>query len=168
MRRVSICVAVLLAVGGCGHPSDARLRERFYEHRAELEQLVSMFVADRGLYKVGETFTRPADPSSVGVTRDRVREYRRLCDNAGARYCIEGYDVDASGAPKEKDPIWIDVSARGLLSITSDSKGFLYSTAPTFESVPNLEDVVLGTSQRSKTWISPIQGSWYLYFSVTN
>jgi hypothetical protein len=168
MRQVPICAAVLLAIGGCGHPSDARLIDRFYEHRAELEQLVSMFVADRGLYRVGETFTRPEDPSSVGVTPDRVREYRRLCDRVGARRCVEGYDVDASRAPEAKDPIWIGVSDRGLLSITSDSKGFLHSMAPRFEIVPNLENVSLGPSEKSKTWIRPIEGPWYLYFDVTN
>jgi hypothetical protein len=77
-------VAALLALAGCGEPSDARLLTRFREHRAELEELVSMCVADASLHRVRETFTDPEYPSKGGVTPDRVREYRRLCGIVGA------------------------------------------------------------------------------------
>ena len=67
----------LLAVGGCGHPSDARLRDRILKrkwlcrHRRPSRSEISLACSslDRTLHRVGEGFTRPADPSSVGVTR---------------------------------------------------------------------------------------------------
>src|SRR3954470_3738367 len=63
-----------------GHPSDAELLRRFHEHRAELDQLIKMFETDKDLGRVGENFTRPDDPERIGVSSERIQEYRRLCD----------------------------------------------------------------------------------------
>src|SRR5206468_3281445 len=89
----SAALVLVVALIGCGHPSDARLLERFRQHRAELEQLVQMFTTDKGLGRVGSDFTRPENPGLVGITAQRVQEYRRLCAAVGAPDCIEGYDA---------------------------------------------------------------------------
>ena len=133
------------------------MAERFAQHRGELDQLVQMFQADAGLERVGKDFTWPDDPGRVGVTEQRVFEYRRLCQSIGAPDCIEGY-------PEAKDPIWIHVSAHGM-SFSGDSKGFLYSRAPPFEIVPSFDAV---TTKRSETWLRPLEGPWYIYFDVRN
>ena len=76
-------------------PTDGELQQRFHEHRQELEQLVAMFKADKGLGRVGGNFTRPDDPSAINVSSDRISEYRRLCSVVGSRACIEGYDAES-------------------------------------------------------------------------
>lgn len=159
-----------IIVSGCSsrHPSDDQLLETFRRHRADLEQLVQMFTADKGLGRVGDGFTRPDDPGGVGVSAQRVSEYRRLCAAVGAPACIEGYDATfdrlygavQAGRSEVKNPIWIHVSTRGL-SISGSSKGFLYSSAPPFEIVPDLDRV---SPSRSQTWIRHIEGPWYLHF----
>lgn len=127
-----------------------------------------MFQADRGLGRVGEDFTRPGDPGLVGVSAQRIREYRQLCARIGAEACIEGYDATYDrlygtvepGRAEEKDPIWIHVSGLGL-SISGSTKGFLYSKAPPFEVVSDLDHIA---ASRSGTWIRHIEGPWYLYY----
>jgi hypothetical protein len=169
-----------LADGGCRcfadepRPTDDQLLARFHAHRGDLEKLVQMFQSDKGLGRVGENFTRPGDPSIVNVSPQRIREYRRLCATIGAPKCIEGYDatydrvVTDSSPPPEltdvKDPIFIFIWSRGW-TISGDSKGYLYSNAPAFEIVPDLEKT---TTRTSKTWVRRIEGPWYLFFAVTN
>jgi hypothetical protein len=168
-----VCVALALAFSGCdqarvGHPSDAQLLERFRSHREELEALVRMFEEDAGLGRVGASFTRPEDPGRVGVSEQRIREYRRLCAAVGAPDCIEGYDATFDrlyGAvepdrTESKDPIWIHVSGVGL-SISGSSKGFAYSPSPPF---PVVADLDLVSPTRSGTWLRRIEGNWYLYY----
>jgi hypothetical protein len=170
LLRALVPLLLVLAVGGCGAslPKDDDLLERFSQYRGELETLIRMFEADKGLGRVGQDFMRPADPRRVGVSSERIREYRRLCEAIGAPACIEGYDAefdrlydaDEPGRSERKDPIWIHVAARGL-SISGSSEGFIYSAAPPFSVVADL-DVV--SPRRSGTWVRHIQGAWYLYF----
>ncbi len=163
-----LCLMAIAAVAGCSHPSDAELLKRFRQHRGELEQLVRMFEADKGLGRVGANFTRPEDPGRVGVSQQRVYEYRRLCGVVGAPDCIEGYDATFDrlygqvepGRTEAKNPIWIHVSMMGL-AVSGSSKGFLYSTAPPFPVVPDLDRV---SPSRSGTWLRHIEGPWYMYF----
>jgi hypothetical protein len=152
---------------GLPHPSDAELLVQFQRHRPELEELVRMFRADKGLGRVGDGFTRPADPVEVGVSADRIAAYRRLCADVGASDCIEGYDASydrlyasSSTRPEMKDPIWIHVSSFGL-SISGSAKGYLYTEKPGFPVVADLDAV---QSTRSGTWLRHMEGAWYLYY----
>jgi hypothetical protein len=168
VRRLIVFAAIVVVSGCSSHPSDDQLLKHFRQHRADLEQLVRMFESDKGLGRVGENFTRPDDPGRVGVSLERVSEYRRLCTAVGAPDCIEGYDAAfdrlygavAAGRSEAKNPIWIHVSSWGL-AVSGSGKGFLYSSAPSFEIVPDLDRV---SPSRSGTWIRHIEGPWYLYF----
>jgi hypothetical protein len=158
---------VLLILVGCGHPSDSALLSEFEANRRDLESLVLMFQHDKGLGRVGDGFTRPEDPSIVGVNSARVAEYRRLCRAVGAPNCIEGYDAAYEGlygSPRDfgekKDPIWIHVSATGL-SVSGSGKGFLYSADPPFPVVADLDGI---RPSKSGTWLRHIEGPWYLYY----
>ncbi len=174
---VMFVTTAALVGGGCRPfqgSTDGELLQRFHEHRSELEQLIRMFQADKGLGRVGKNFTRPDDPSRVGVSFERISEYRRLCEVVGAAACIEGYDASfyrlgAAGPPpgvtEAKEPIWIIVSTSGL-SFSGSTKGYLYSAAPTFEVVPDLDHHP--STVRSKTWIRHVEGPWYLFFDVRN
>lgn len=157
-----------VATAACSHPTDAALVERFQRHKRDLNQLVQMFEADKGLGRVGDSFTRPDDPGRVGVSTQRIQKYRQLCGRVGASACIEGYDATFDrlygpvqpGRTEVKNPIWIHVSGLGL-SVSGSTKGFLYSKAPPFEVVADLDRI---SSSRSGTWIRHIEGPWYLYF----
>jgi len=168
LRRAALLAAVVALCGCSRHPSDERLLEAFREHRSELEQLIRMFQHDKGLGRVGENFTRPDDPGRVGVSNERISEYRRLCAAIAAPACIEGYDAafdklygpTQEGRTEFKNPIWIHVSTAGL-AVSGSSKGFLYSAAPPFEIVGDLNSVA---PNRSGTWLRHIEGPWYIYF----
>lgn len=168
LRSAALCIALW----GCAfddepHPTDAVLLERFAQHRANLEQLVAMFLADSGLARVGRGFTRPDNPQQVGVPESRIAQYRELCRVVGAINCIEGYDASYDRLytstpthPERKDPVWIHVSSRGL-SITGSGKGYVYSWAPRFPLVPLLDTL---QPVKSGTWLRHITGPWYLYY----
>jgi hypothetical protein len=96
----------LLASGCGGHPTDEELLVTFNRHRADLEKLVRMFEADRGLGRVGSGFTRPEDPAKVSVNAERIAEYRRLCAAVGATDCIEGYDAEYYALYGESGLAW--------------------------------------------------------------
>ena len=90
----------------------------------------------------------------------------------GATACIEGYDAAPyrpwkvpPGVTEAKDPIWIIVSTTGL-SFSGGLKGYLYSAAPRFEVVPDLDHAP--PTVRSVTWIRHIEGPWYIYYDVRN
>ena len=164
-------LACLLIVTGCGHPTDDQLIAQLKQHRTELEKLVRMFRADKGLGRVGNNFTRPEDPKLVGVSEERIKEYRRLCSAVGAVDCIEGYDAAynrlygavVDGETEEKDPIWIHVSSFGL-AVSGSGKGFFYAVTPPkppFVLVPDLDK---STISESGTWLRHIEGPWYLNF----
>src|SRR5262249_22065761 len=96
LQLVVACAA--FSIAGCldppptHHPTDAALVDNFAAHRAEFETLLAMFDADRELGRVGDGFTRPDDPSTVGVSAERIATYHRLFDALGLRDGIEGYD----------------------------------------------------------------------------
>src|SRR6266567_6667782 len=64
-------------------PSDAALIENFHVRRAVLERLVAMIREDRGLKRVDDTWTDPADPATIGVSPERIALYRKLFREAG-------------------------------------------------------------------------------------
>lgn len=155
-------------------PTDEELLARFRAHKTELNQLVRMFQADKGLERVGESFTRPDDPSEANVPSQRIEEYRRLCASLGAPKCIEGIDAAfyqtlrdggaPPNAPEVKNEIFVCVYGWGWAA-SGGAKGYLFSTAPTFEIVPAL-DHMLVTGKQSKTWIRHIEDAWYIYYTI--
>jgi hypothetical protein len=162
-------LGVIISGLACGAlPKDEQLLEEFRNHRADFETLVRMFEEDKGLGRVGDSFTKPDDPQRVGVSAARIRDYRRLCNAVNAPNCIEGYDATfdrlfgavEAGRSESKDPIWIHRASRGL-SVSGASKGFMYSADPRFEIVADLDRV---RPSRSGTWIRQIEGLWYIYF----
>lgn len=137
-----------------------------------------MFQADKGLGRVGERFTRPDNPSLINVSSQRISEYRRLCAVVGARGCVEGYDAEfyrrlgvapPPSVSEGKDAIWIYMATSGL-SFSGDAKGYLYSFAPGFEVIPDLDHPPRLTirDKGTRTWIRHVEGPWYLFFEVTN
>lgn len=164
-RHLLVSASLLLAA--CGQRPDDSLIEDFNRDRATLDELVLKFREDPGLARVGMTYTLPEDPADVEVPFERLEEYRELCKAVKADGCIEGYDatyelLDADEAVdfgEEKDVIWIhlDEHAPGF---SGKAKGYLYSHAPPFPVVPDLDKL---RTPSYGTWLRHIDGPWYVY-----
>jgi len=158
-RRRSLLAVVGLALlfGGCllstKHPADAELLKNFQTHQVEFEQLLKMFLADKELGRVAPDFTRPDDPRTVGVSPERLGEYRSLFKTLGLSNGIEGY--------KEKDLVYFHSSAQGL-AVSGSGKGYAFAVIRPALVVDNLDNY-RSRDSRSFTAFRHIEGNWYLY-----
>jgi len=157
LRGRVLAALLLLALAGCGsgsHPSDKKLIENFQTHKAAFDQLLRMFLADKGLGRVGEDFTRPENASSVGVNAEGLKAYRRLFERLGLKGGVEGYD--------EKDIVLFYASAEGL-SVSGSSKGYAYCKQRPPLVVEDL-DSYKSPGDKSFTAFRHLEGNWYLFF----
>lgn len=102
--------------GGSPHPTDTAMLMQFQEERESLEELARMIAEDPKLVRLAPDFTRPEDPSSAGISADRIAAYRRLCAKAGIAHGFSHYG----------DAIEFIVHTRGL-AISGSAKGFVYA-----------------------------------------
>ena len=126
----------------------------FQSHKAQFNQLLQMFLEDKKLGRVAYDFTRPANPSEIGISNQRIQEYRKLFDELNLTAGIEGYE--------EKDLVWFHSSTQGL-SISGSSKGFAYVLKPPPLIVDTL-DGYRSKDGKSFTAFRHIEGNWYLYY----
>ena len=165
MMHRGLAAALLLlalAFSGCGdHPSSATLIRQWRAHRMAYDETLQMFLADKELGRVAPDFTRPHDPTTIGVAADRIARYRKLLSRAGVSAGIEGYD------PKEE--VWYHISTRGL-SISGSSKGIVWRSKPPEEPLLLLDDLDAFLAKtfpghpKSFTAYQRIEDNWYLYY----
>ncbi len=74
----SVVFTLLLFLCGCGssHPSDQFLLVNFKKHEQDFEKLIAMIRKDKKLQRVDDTWTNPSNPQSIGVSQERIQEYR--------------------------------------------------------------------------------------------
>ena len=89
-----LLLAILALFGGCSskHQPDQTLIDNFQSHKSEFDQLLHMFLADKALGRVAYDFTRPENPQSIGISQERLKEYRGLFDKLDLSAGIEGYE----------------------------------------------------------------------------
>ena len=83
-------------------------------NRVTFEALIVMINEDRGLERVDVDWTRPDDPSKIGVSSARIAEYRRIMRRiAVARgfYAFEPRD-EISFLASAARPRWLSMFAR--------------------------------------------------------
>ena len=159
-RSLLAVVGVALLFGGCfsslskKHPTDDELLKNFQTHKVEFDRLLKMFLADKELGRVAPDFTRPEDPRTVGVSPERLGEYRKLLNTLGLSNGIEGY--------KEKDLVYFHSSAQGL-AVSGSGKGYAFAVIRPALVVDNLDNY-WSKDSRSFTAFRHIEGNWYLYF----
>jgi hypothetical protein len=153
-----LAIPFLLLIFTCcskqSHPSDAALIQNFNQREAAFEGLLTMIRADQGLERVDNTWTRPGDPSTIGITPERIRSYRKLFSTLGIP---RGFH--ASHNPER---FTLVASARGL-SVSGSGKGYVYTVEKPSSIVTNL-DTYWPADGRSFTAYRHIKGNWYLYF----
>jgi hypothetical protein len=139
---------------GQPHLADDQLIGKFHEHRADFERLREMVLEDRGLTRVDDDWTAPSDPTTIGVTADRIAEYRLLFKKLGlARGFSAGLD---------RREIELLASAQGWVAHGSH-KGYVYTVRVT-ESLDADLDHYSSQERPLGSGYRRIEGNWYLYF----
>ena len=167
-RRLLALTLLALALSGCPpHATDEKLLSNFEKLEADFERLLSMLRTDRRLERIDTTWTRPKDPSSIGVTPERMRVYRELLSTLGLKRGFYAFH----------DPEHFTF----LSSITGSTfcgsaKGYVYLDMAEKPEYAAYVVADLDRLQRKATWgphsrtgfvgYRPIKGNWYIYFTA--
>lgn len=152
-------------------PSDASLRRRFYEHRADLEQIVKMMEREVHVYTIAkEVITRddylvwPGQPT--GVPEQRWNQYRELFKRAGVAYAqIDAWrDIEIVARPSiqfRKEAL--SLSYAGGTDVSYVHCGSERPTDPVKAYLPCVERKESGEF-RDDVWLryERIEGDWYI------
>jgi hypothetical protein len=136
-------------------PSDEAMLRHFYRHESEFDTLVKMAGRDKGLVRVDENWTMPADTKGVGVSFERLARYRQLLRDAGTP---RGFSVS-----DDHDGFYFFFWLRGSAITADTDKGFAYRTTPPPHTVESL-DSIRTDSTNALIAYRHIRGSWYLFF----
>jgi hypothetical protein len=112
--RLVISALLVLAFASCCYweyrTSDAHRLSLFRAHKPDYESLLKMLQQDRGLTFINEGLTDPEDPSSIGISQERIAEYRRYMSQIGCgaiRYSTElGSALFVSDLPTAADILY--------------------------------------------------------------
>lgn len=167
MRTILLisCLVVLLVFGQAGcdasdneqpHLPDKELIANFNAHKADFEKLVSMVLEDKDLTRVDDDWTSPRDPQTIGVSPERIAEYRQMFAKLGLP---RGFS-----ATVDKTRIEFIASSQGYVTHGS-SKGYLYGDKSfSGEVVESLDEMSLA-KRPFGSGCRHIEGKWYLYFN---
>jgi hypothetical protein len=146
---------VLCALGGCGRApaTDEALVQDFYRHREVFHDLVEMISSDKKLYRVDEDWTEPRDPSGVGVSKERIAQYRRLLRRIGCRRGFIAYPT--------RPGIFFVRSTKGLAT-GGASHGICYLEVPPVSVVTNALSYRPNHTNSYEVF-RHIEGRWYVY-----
>jgi hypothetical protein len=103
---------------------DRFMLANFQAHKSEFNTLLEMFRADKGLIYFAHNTSFPENPSTVGVSPERLEQYRRLFSVLS----LEGMAANdrVTGA---RDEIWFFTSIEGARRSTF--KHYAYISKPT-------------------------------------
>lgn len=148
------------------HPSEEWLISNFNDHEDEFMRLIDDLAHDRqkGLKRIGDTWTDPSDPESIGISEQKIADYRETFEKLGVRSTVYLFDDH-----------YIFAASPSGLSVSGSSKGYYYSEAEPqnyfkegcgkstkpVESIDTFENCVGG---HSYVIYQHIKGNWYLYY----
>lgn len=140
-------------------PSDAAMIRNLADNRAAFETLIAMIGADRGLERVDVDWTSPGDPTKIGVSAERIAEYRRIMRRIGVARGFYAFEP--------RDEISFLAFASGL-SIGGVSKGYVWSKAGPSPETPVVDSLdALWASGARRVWhYRHVEGPWYLHLRV--
>jgi hypothetical protein len=161
IARILFLLALTFGLVGCkdpfegqSHLSDDQLIANFREHTADFERLREMVLDDKRLTRVDEDWTAPTDPTTIGVTAERIAEYRALFKKLGL---ARGF---SAGLDRREIELW--ASAQGWVAHGSH-KGYVY-TASVPENLDTGLDQYSSRERPLESGYRRIEGNWYLYF----
>ena len=142
---------------GCGsdHQTDKKLIDNFTAHESEFEKLVLMLRTDKKLSRIDDTWTSPEDTASVGVTRERVAEYRAIFGRLGIpRGFVASHDPEN----------FKFISSTAGIGVSGSIKGYCYRESIPDRILPDLSGYD-AAKYRPFTAYRHIKGKWYLYYN---
>lgn len=156
---LGLALVIVVAIFGLAHRSDGpavrsdkEMLESLVEHRADLDRLIAMLSHDRGLVAVDFDWTDPANPTSLGVTSDRVNEYRAVFKRIGLH---RGVRVLEAG----NKFVFIDRASGNL--VNGLSKSFVHDEGEVSPVVEELDSLV-NAATRGASYRSTGIPFWYL------
>lgn len=152
---VVVMSSVFPDVSGQPHQSDEELIANFNSHKAEFEKLLAMVLEDKMLSRVDENYTEPSDAQAVGISQERIAEYRRLFRELGI---ARGFS-----APDSRDYVEFISSSQGWVD-SGSSKGYLYGTGQTQMALIDSLDKFSSQPRPRGSGRRRIEGKWSLYF----
>ena len=121
----------------------------FQTHRADFDELLIMFRADKGLSYFSMGYTRPENVQSIGITSERLKQYQVLFTRLG----LDGMgDLSQAGS---KDEVWFFTSIEGPRQSTF--KHYAFVTQASRGLVNDLD----GGASKSAPY-RHIEDRWYL------
>lgn len=154
-------------------PSDASLQRRFYEHRADLEQIVKMMEQETHVETIAKNLiTRDDDvmewprPRTKGIPQQRWNQYRELFQRAGVDF-IQGDSRSGIGIvvrPSIQFSIKaLSLSYGGGTDVRYIHCGSERPTDPTKAYLPCIERKESGESRDDMSLrYKRIEGDWYI------
>ena len=155
--RCFILPLFLIVLGGCGeseHPKDDTLILNFKRNEVDFEHLLTMLREDKKLERVDDTWTKPDDPATIGVTKEQIKSYRALFSRLGIPRGFYAFH--------DPERFTLLASAYGL-SVSGSAKGYAYLVQKPDLVVGNLDEY-WPADGKSFTAYRHIKGNWYLYF----
>jgi hypothetical protein len=149
-------VSSVFTSGDLPHKSDEELIANFQARHTEFNRLLEMVMSDRGLHRVDDNWTDPKDPQTIGISRERIEEYRDLF----ARLEIpRGFSAN-----QEVGVVEFISSSQGL-SVSGSSKSYAYLKNPPANVVDNIDRYRV-EGKGSYPIYRHIEGNWYLVFDA--
>jgi hypothetical protein len=153
-----LAVPFLTGCGGSHHPSDSVLLENFMRNEEGFERLIAMLREDRELSRVANNWTCPTNPSTIGVTPERINTYRKLF---GKLLIPEGCSYGRD--PRDGSEGFEFISSTYGLMVGGSWKGYVHLQKPPGRSVMDLD--AYQPPEVSFTAYRHIKGNWYLVLS---
>jgi hypothetical protein len=168
--QLILAAVVGFALTGCaGDPTDNAMIKTFQEHRHEFEALKTMVAHDQYLNRVDIDWTQPDDPSTAGVTPERIAEYRRIFQRLGITRGFQAYG--------DRAEIEFIAHAEGL-SVSGHAKSYCWRESPPPETVNSIDALRAKKSEEYQNYLDHktdsfeehviayrhIDGHWYLAY----
>lgn len=131
-------------------PNDAVLLANFNNKEAVFNELVSMLNADKKLMIVDNTWTKPSNPNTVGVSSPRIDKYRELLHSA---------NIPRGLWVNDNREIRFHYHIRGSAMSNEQIKGYAFLTKPPKDLRKQLNDC-----DKEFLVYRHIQGNWYLFY----
>lgn len=139
-----------------GAPDDDFMIRHLKQNMAKFEAIVAMAREDRGLIRIDEDWTEPADLAAIGIGPDRLADYRRRFSDLGVP---RGISVHATGSQVDFLAFARGWGPRGF------SRSYVWSASGEFEDAEiatNLD--ALQASGRRRVWaFRHVNGPWWLH-----
>ena len=128
-------------------------------NQATFDRLLVMINEDRGLERVDVDWTDPDDPSKIGVSAERIAEYRRMMRRIGVARGFYAFEP--------RNEISFLAFASGL-SINGVSKGYVWSRNRPAADIPVVDSLdALWQGGGRHVWsYRHVEGPWYLQLRV--